>query len=727
MRFALQYALAVLAPLAAPALAWSGQQPSQHNSSAPDRAVEHDAYRYRVMEVRNGPNIDGDLSDPVWTEAAILDGFVQQEPATGAPATERTEVRLLRDKESLYLAITCFDSDPERIVRNVLRFRDDSVWMKDDVVRVVLDTFHDHRRGYVFSINPLGAKQDAQVDNQEWNSNWDEVWNVKTRALENGWSVEISLPFRVLRFPTGGDGRWGFNVIRSIKRKNETSSWAPLPAGQPLTRNEFHGHLEGMAGLVPGRNLQFIPYSLLGWAQSSGAGSSTRGEFGGDLKYSLTSSLSLDATYNTNFAQVEVDEQQVNLTRFSLRFPEKREFFLENAQLFQFGDQDIDIFFSRRIGLANREPVPILGGARLSGRLGAFDLGLLSTETDRQGELPRTNYSAGRLRWNLGGRSYLGGILTSVASRDGRNLAFGPDALIWLTRNLWWEGYLAATDDLEQVGRKLAYSTLFHYNTDLLEINLGTASVADQFEPALGFVQRDDLRRHSGWIRRGYRLNHAVSRKIDFLANFSYLTDQQGSLETREIGFEAINQLDSGDTVRYEWKRLFENLPIHKPFEINSEEGIVVAPGAYAFSRMELGFNGFSGRAMVPGIELETGEFFSGRRTAVNLSNIWRASPHLLLEGDYEFNDVSLAEGSFQTHLWRGRVSVPLTARMTADGFLQWNSLDDTFSTQLRFHLIYGRDSNLFAVYTDVRRDGETGSAPRDRAVQIKLTYRLYQ
>ena len=351
---------------------------------AQDNPGQNNQYRYPVTFVETPPTVDGDLSDPAWEQADVMGQFTQLEPDSGAPSTERTEVRLVYDSESLYISVYCYDSDPDGIVRNTLGYRDDDVYRKDDAIRIALDTFHDHRRAYVFSINPLGTKQDTQIDNNTWNQSWDAVTDVRTQIHADGWSVEFRIPFRAFRFPAGGGGIWGFNIQRVIQRKNETSSWAPMPPSFSLTRADTYGHLDGMSGIGAARNIQVIPYGLIGGTRSRGvSGSESELEGGADLKMSVSSSLSLDLTYNTNFAQVEVDDQQINLTRFSLFLPEKREFFLENAQLFNFGlNQDTQLFFSRRIGLVNGEAIPILGGARLSGKVGAFDIGVLTTQTE---------------------------------------------------------------------------------------------------------------------------------------------------------------------------------------------------------------------------------------------------------------------------------------------------------------------------------------------------------
>ena len=721
----LQHVLWVLLVL----LASSSAQPARGQSSG----GQNEQYRYRAVFVETPPTVDGDLSDPVWQQAEVIDQLIQQEPDFGAPPTEKTEVRLLYDSEALYISAYCYDSDPSGVVRNILRFRDDQVWTKDDVIRFGLDTFHDHRRAYIFSINPLGTKQDTQVDNDGWNSSWDEVWDVRTRLQDDGWSLELRIPFRILRFPPGGGGVWGFNFERYVKRKNEVMLWAPIPPGFFLSRTEYYGHVEGISAPEARRNIQIIPYGLLGGARSKGvSGADSSVEGGVDLKMSVASSLSLDMTYNPSFAQVEADDEQVNLTRFSLFFPEKREFFLENALLFNFGIvRDTQLFFSRRIGLAGGEAIPIFGGARLSGKAGAFDVGLLTTQTESHLETDSTNLSTARLRWNVGERSYIGGIFTSASSNTQSNRAFGPDALIWLDNNLRAEGFLAVVDDRDLDDRPVSYSGALIYDEDLWEASFRTLSVEENFNPAMGFVRRDDIRRHTGRLRRSWRLNREWVRKVNFSADLTYLTDQKDLLDTRQWLFEVSDELDSGDELRFQVSRNFERiLADDDPFVINSRRGVIIPPDDYGFNRWLVGYEGFEGRALVPGVQIERGEFYGGDRTALGLSGTWRASPHLVLRGDYEYNDISLPQGAFATHLWRTRFSVPITARATVDAFFQWNGLtqdgDKEINTQLRFHLIYARDSNLFVVFTDQRRNRGRGIIERDQAVQMKMTYRFY-
>lgn len=709
---------------------------SAQSARAQDNNGPTEKYRYRATRVETPPAVDGDLSDSAWETADVIDQFIQQEPRVGAPASEKTEVRMVYDADAIYISAYVFDSDPQGVVRNTLRFRDDSVWSKDDVIRIGLDTFHDHRRSYVFSINPLGTKQDSQIDNNVWNPSWDEVWDVRTRVLDNGWSVELRIPFRILRYPADGGGTWGFNIVRLIKRKNESSSWAPFPPNFGMTRTEFYGHMDGISGIEPQRNVQIVPYGLLGTTRSNGAaGNDSTMEGGGDLKMSVGSSLSLDMTYNTNFAQVEADDQQINLTRFSLFFPEKREFFLENASLFDFGIvQDTQLFFSRRIGLAGNQPVPIVGGARLTGKAAGFDLGLLTTQTESSPGAPSTNMSTGRIRRNIGQRSYIGGIFTDTHSKTQDNRAFGMDALYWLGRNVRADAFAAVVDDKADKNVKdlpASFSGSVAYDQDLWAAGVRTQSVDEGFNPVMGYVRRDDIRRQTGNLRKSWRLNRKYARKVNLASNVAYLTNQDGLLDTRQWVFEAFDDLNNGDQIKFQATRNFERiLTTEDPFVLNARKQIVVAPGDYGFNRWSVEYRSFDGRAIVPGVKLERGEFYNGNRTTVGLSGIWRPSPHLVLQGNYDYNEVSLPQGAFNAHLVRARATVPITARMSVDTFIQWNGLnqqgDQELNTQIRFHMIYARDSNLYVVFSDQRRNRGAGVIARDQAIQMKMTYRMY-
>jgi hypothetical protein len=707
---------------------------------APGRAAaqpndrEHGEFRYRAVYVQEAPPLDGDFSHPAWAEATPVEQMIQQVPDIGAPSTERTVFRVVYDATALYVGVYCYEHDRSRRAANILSYREDRIHNQDDTIRIGLDTFLDHRRAYMFGTNPLGTKQDAFFDNRSLNFDWNEVWDVETRSVEDGWTAVFRIPFRILRFPAGeGEQVWGFNVMRVMQAKNEQVFWAPHPPLFQLSAVEYYGHLEGLAPTRRGGSLQFIPYVSADARRDGGGDSDLKPEVGGDMKVALGANASLDLTYNTNFAQVEADDQQTNLTRFSLFFPEKREFFLENALLFEFGlPGDTQLFHSRRIGLRSGAAVPILGGARMTGKIAKVDVGLISTQTESIPEAPGTNYSAGRMRWNVGPRSYVGAMFTSVRSSAETNMAAGVDTLVWLSRYLNVEGFAIALDDPSLTKRPVSYSGALVYRQDLLEYNLRTTYVDDQFRPALGFVRRQDIRRQEADLRRSWRVNRPWARKLDLSGGLRYVTNRLGDLDTRQWTLGAGNELDSGDQLSVGLERNFERLRADAPpFVINPRDGLVIPPGDHRFDRWQLRYQGYTGRAWIADVQLQGGDFYTGTRTGAVLSGTWRATPHLLMRGDYEVHRVVLPDGRFSTHLVRGRVGVPFTSRVRTDAFLQWNNLTADggreFSTQVRFRLTYGRDSDLFVVFTDQDQDLVTGLPRRNQAIQMKLTYRLYR
>jgi hypothetical protein len=699
------------------------------SAAAQSLSENHGEQTYRAVRVDVAPEIDGDLSDPVWQQADVIGQLMQQIPVRGGQPSQKTEVRFVYDDTALYVAFHAYESDPAAVTRSMLRYRWDSVWQLDDVVRFSIDTFHDHRRGYAFSFNAFGTKQDAQLDNGSWLPNWDEVWDVRTQVREDGWTAEVRVPFRVIRFPEGrGEQVWGLQIERHIKRTNEIVQWAVAPTNFGLSRLEYAGHLEGISAVEPRRNAQVVPYVAAGRGRSRGRTAETTRDIGADAKVALGPALALDLTYNTNFAQVEVDDQQVNLTRFPLFFPEKREFFLESSQLFNVGlGQDVQMFFSRRIGLAGGQPLPLLGGARLTGKVGPLDVGVLTTQTDSENGIPGANQSAGRVRWNVGSRSYLGGIVTSAASDARRSQTVAADGRVWLGRYLQADGFVSMLNDRDTASHPMAYSGALVYEQDVLGFTARTSRVDDDFDPALGFVRRRDYLRNEARLRRGWRLNRQWARKLDVSGELSYLTNLDGRLDTRESLIWISNELASGDIVRLTMEGTFDRLDAtDEAFVIHPREGIVIPAGDYSFRRWIMAYQGFDGRAFTANVEAQGGRFYGGDRSAVTFSGTWRPSPHLVLTGDYQINDVDLPQGAFTTHLQRARVTVPFTARAVADAFVQWNGLTQEINTQVRLHLIYGRDSNLFIVYTDHQTDVAGRLIEQSRALQTKLTYRWY-
>src|SRR5688572_11601686 len=488
-----------------------------------------------IQAIRSASTIvlDGVLDEPAWVEAPIARNFVQNEPREGVPATYDTEVRVLYDDESLYFGVFARDDEPGRILVNDLK--KDFNTAGSDGFRIVLDTFHDQRNGYLFAINPAGARWDAQMVNEgrENNANWDGIWDVATRIVENGWYAEIRIPFRTLRFGAGESVRWGLNFERKLRRLNEDSYWAPLPRIYDIQQVSLAGTLDGLRELRRSKDLRVKPYALT--SSNTNAARRTDADFdaGLDVKYGLTAGLTWDFTLNTDFSQVEADEQQINLSRFSLFFPEKRDFFLENSGIFQFGggfggfggggggggggtvtrqnaSQEMRLFFSRRIGLSDdAAAIPILAGTRVTGRQGRYSLGLLNIQQREQGGVPSTNFSAIRLRRDILANSDVGVVfLDKEQSGSHFNRVGGIDANFrfgFLSVN----GYAAKTFSPQSAipgrGRDVATRATASYQDRTWTFRGRFDGIGEGFNDEIGFVPRHGVNNSFAFIARAFR------------------------------------------------------------------------------------------------------------------------------------------------------------------------------------------------------------------------------
>src|SRR5881628_2438994 len=499
--------------LSFPLIAVSGLAATRQDP-ADSVARTHSTPAARARAVITPPVIDGRLTDPAWLEATPVTGFVQRELHEGAPVTERTEVRIVTDGQALYVGAWLYDSDPAGIVAGE-QVRDGDI-AKSDYFGVLLDTYHDRQNGFVFTTTPAGIEYDAQVVNEGegggiqlpgqpramagslggFNLNWDGTWTVATSVDSGGWYAEFRIPFTTLRHGAGERQTWGLNLVRSIRRKNEEAFWSFIPRQFSLMKVSRAGTLEGVQ--VPSRRVWTVtPYALTGVERNYtiAAEARRRGEIGGEVKYGVTPSLTLDLTYNTDFAQVEVDEQRTNLTRFPLFFPEKRPFFLENAGIFSAGTpQAVDLFFTRRIGIDTfGQPVPILGGGRLTGRVGDFTVGALQIFTERAGLQAPMSYSVVRLQRELAARSRIGviGVQRVRTAQPGDwNRVFGLDGRIGI-RDAWtidWWGAASATPGPDSDAA--AYSARLSYETGSWSNLARFIQVGSDFDPEVGFLNR---------------------------------------------------------------------------------------------------------------------------------------------------------------------------------------------------------------------------------------------
>jgi hypothetical protein len=711
--------------------------------------------------------VDGRLDESLYTTVQPISGFVQMEPNGGEAASENTHVWIAFDDDSVYVSMRIFESAPERRVINEMR-RDSNNIRQGDAVGFSFDTFRDRRNAFQFEVNSLGARTDGQsVNERQYNADWNPVWDLAVGNLPDGWAMEAAIPFKSIRYQPGRTQIWGFQARRNVKWKNEIAYLTPVPQGFGLGRADFsaslYAQLVGIEAPSGSRNLEIKPYAVSDVTTDRNAlprpySNDFSGDFGFDGKYGVTQNLTVDMTYNPDFAQVEADEQQVNLTRFSLFFPEKREFFLENQGTFSFGGAggggggaggasggaggvssttagDIPIlFYSRRIGLLGSREVPIIGGGRLTGRAGRYTIGMLDMQTGEPYPwspttvAPDTNFSTVRVKRDILRRSAIGAIVTnrSVAQiGGGSNQAYGLDANFAFYSNLYINTYWAQSQSDGVDGDDTSYRGQLEYAGDRYGLLLERLDVGDNFNPEVGYVRRDDMVRSLGVFRFSPRPRSSPHvRKLFYVGALDYIEDGRGRVETRRldgefaIEFQNSDRFSVGATDNYEY--------LEQPFLI--APGVRIPTGGYDFFTGRVGYSFGQQRSMSGSVLVEFGEFYDGHRTNVALSRgRVNLSSRLSVEPGLSFNWVDLPQGSFTTELVTARVTYTVTPLMFTSALVQYNSSNSVVATNVRFRWEYRPGSELFVVYNE-ERDSFSATNPdlRNRAFIIKVN-RLFR
>jgi len=716
----------------------SGEAAARDGGTAPTEPPEAVAARGATP-----PLVDGDvLADPAWTAVPALSGFWQIAPDAGAPVSQATEVRILFTDDTLYFGVVCHDREPGGIVVN--ESRRDSELTDTDSFQIILDTYRDRQNGFVFGTNPAGLEYDGQVTNEGqgggvtpgmgsslggFNKNWDASWTVRTRTGDFGWSAEFAIPFSTLRYDRSRSPVWGLNLQRNIRRRNERAFWAPLPRQYDLYRLSRAGSLAGLEP-PPQRNLKLSPYALAAASESPATGMprDTSGEAGGELKWSVTPSLALDVTANTDFAQVEVDEQQVNLDRFNLFYPEKRPFFLENAGSFTMGTPgEVDLFFSRRIGIGPAgEVVPILGGARLSGKLAGFNVGMVDMQTRSIAGVPASNFAAARVSRELQNRSRVGAIFVnrSGTSDDAppgdSNQTYGVDARWGIGRYGAIEGYAAKTATPGRSGADHAYNLQARLDSPAWDLAALYTEVGENFNPQVGFLARSGYRKPEGRVM--YR-----RRPKDFLGLLELRPHVSYRGFFKPDGFQESGFLHVDNHL--EWKSGWElhtgvnftHEGVIQAFEIHP--GVRVHPGSYDNSEVMLVGITNQGAPLSLEARLTAGGFFGGSRASTTAALRGRLGESLNAYLDYSRNDVSLPEGRFVTNLLKLRLSYSFTPRLYLQALVQYNDVIDNWSTNLRLGWLQTANTGLFVVYNQNRDPTSGGAGLRDRSFTVKYSH----
>ena len=711
----------------------------------PAAAQQHSHALYQIGAVRvdQAPELDGVMDDAVWESAVVVEDFVQQEPEEGAPASERTEVRIANDGKNLYLGVRAFDGDPAAIVATEMR-RDSDRILEEDNFQVILDTFMDSRSGYMFVISPLGAKLDQQVFEEgegggrgisNVNRDWDGVWDVAATLTADGWVAEIAIPMITLRFPEAPVQDWGVNFMRNIARKNEQAFWAPIPKAYGLTRVSLAGSLKELTSLSQGRALRIKPFVVGGGRRvlSSGVADNTvQRDMGLDLKYGLTAGLNLDLTFNTDFAQAEVDDERVNLTRFPLFFPEKRDFFLENAGQFTVGTAASnislgDLFFSRRIGLTrDGEHVPILTGARLTGKAGRNNVAVMDVQTDAAFGLPGENFLVARYSRDVLSRSKVGALVINKQANSGGsfNRTFASDMTLALHPSFSVNGFLARTVTPDASGEEMAGHFRAAWLDRAWNIYAEYTDFQDNFNPEVGFVPRIGIRTSKFHVERNPRPNRFGIRVLRPMVNITYTTDQSSRLVSRRMHYMLGTQFENGAALTFMHNVYFERLD--EPYRVRGD--VVVPPGGYDFSDWSLQFSTNPSRRVYSGVTFVPQTFYDGERTDLDVQLGVRVNSRLAAEASYSRNDVDMptrngVDGNFEIEVGALRIDYALSPNASLRTLTQYNSASHQWSTSARFRFTYRPGSDFYIVYDEVRRDAPTLPEFRDRQLILKLSH----
>ncbi len=678
----------------------------------------------RAMRITTPMTIDGRLDEAVYSQVPSITEFVQQEPQNGAAVSESTTAWVFFDDDNFYVACRCLMTDPRQIVANDMR-RDSSNLRQNDNFGVFLDTFHDRRNGYLFYVSPVGGMFDGATANERTNNaDWNTIWKAKVTRSTEGWIAEIAIPFKSLRYTPGRDQTWGINLRRTIRGKNEYAYVAPIRPEWGVGgffRASAAATLVGLEVPTSGKGLEIKPYAASRLTTDTLLKPAVRNDLasdvGVDVKYGVTKSLSADFTYNTDFAQVEVDEAQVNLTRFNLQFPEKRDFFLEGQGIFTFGGvngsgggDSPTIFYSRRIGLQGSTAVPIGFGGRLAGRVGRYSIGALNIGTEDMSvpKVAATNFTVLRVRRDVLQRSSIGALFTnrSVSTvSPGSNQVFGLDANFAMSPDATLGGYLAKSNTAGRAGAAISYRANFNYTADRYGAQLDRTVVGDNFNPEVGFLRRMQFRSNFGSLRFSPRpKRNGTVRQYFYETNIDYITNNQNDLESRGVTASARVELQNSDTVGLTYFN--ESELLERPFV--PAPGIIVPVGRYSFQHVRAAWSPGQQHRLSGSLAVDVGEFYDGTRQTASVNARLGITNQFGIEPNISLNWLDRLGSSATVRVAGARATYTMTPRMFVAALVQHSSTSKSIATNLRFRWEYQPGSELFVVYSDAHDTSET-------------------
>jgi len=702
---------------------------------------------FPITFLKTDPTIDGNiLSEAIWEQVPAITDLKQIKPNYNQPASEETAIRVAYTHKTLYIAVICYDKTPDQIV--VSDSRRDGDLSDEDSFLFILDTYNDQQNGFLFGTNANGMEYDAQIDNEGegnfsanrqqggvvggTNINWDASWEVKTETGDYGWSAEFAIPLRSIRFNSGTDKIWGINFQRNISKRSETAFWANLPLGFDIKRLSLAGKMTGIELKSP-KNLKVIPYVLSQAIRdnTSQKNISATADIGGDIKYSLTPGLTLDLTYNTDFAQVEVDEQQVNLDRFNLFFPEKRPFFLENAGQFSVGSPgEVDLFFSRRIGIGEGGSiVPIIGGSRVSGKIGQTNVGLLSMftdEIDSEGglDLVKNNYSVARVNHDFAkSRSSLGGIFVNrngIGISEDYNRVFAMDGRLGLGKKAQVTGYLSKSSTPGIDNRDHAFNILGVYNWNGWNLRAGYTEVGENFNPEVGFLLRSAFKKPEFLIFKQWRPKN-TGKFLEVRPHISY-RGYWNFNNTQETGFLHVDN-------HWVWESGFE---VHTGINFTKEtvleafpiSQVTVDPGVYDHQEFQFVLFTNSNNKLAYRTRTVIGGYFGGNRISSNNTTGLRLGDKFNAEANLNYNRLNLPNGSTDVVITGGRLAYSFTPRMFLQSLVQYNNVSRITSVNARFGLLRNANTGLFVV-VNIIKDNDFNDRLNNQNITIKYSHQF--
>lgn len=658
--------------------------------------------RVSLVRTEIAPQIDGVLDEPLWEDAALIDDLTQVEPIEGAAPSQRTEVRILYDSDFIYFGIRCFDTEPDKIIAKQLQR--DADLEPDDRVLIVIDPYFDHRNGYFFVVNPLGARRESLIENNSSvRDDWDGIWYAKSQIDDQGWTTEIAIPFKTISF-NEATTQWGFNIQRTIRRTNEQIRWSSPVQNKSAMSVADAGVLEEIRDLDKGIGLDFKPYVKSTLRTDDIRGDGLDLDAGFDAFYKLTPSMTLALTFNTDFAETEVDERRVNLTRFPLFFPEKRDFFLQDAGIFNFGGIRFDPlpFQSRRIGLDSAgQQVDLIGGVKLTGRTGPLNLGVFTVLADDTDDVDQNLLTVGRASLNVLEESTVGLITTigDPASNDDNTVVGGDfnfrNSHVFGDKIVRGSAFFLHSSSPDGDGDDQAWGARISYPNDRIRATIGFTEIGDRYDAALGFVPRRGIREYFGRFRYRWRPENSWIRTIDVGFDPTVITDLNDRTESSDFEFDLITiENHAGDEFEIEYQINREVLT--RPFEISP--GVVIPVGDHRFDRVDIGGSTSRSRALSFGASIQAGEFFDGDRLDTAVEVEWRPSPNLLLGFSWEQNDIDLPAGEFQVQVAQARVNFLFTPDIAWTNFIQWDNVSDSLGINSRLRWIIEPGNEIFFV-----------------------------